>query len=82
MSYFTISQRFMVKGADGEPEREYEPVGGRYATRFEGLLIIAGKVDGYFFIDEHPRPKDAMFPAFAGTPERAREELRKEIVAA
>lgn len=82
MSYFTISQRFMVKGADGEPEREYEPVGGRYATRTEALRVVASKLGGYFFIDEHPRPKDAMFPAFAGGPEKAREELRKETVAA
>lgn len=82
MSHFTISQRFMVKGADGEPERDYEPVGGRYATRQEALLIVASMAGGYFFIDEQPRPKDAMFPAFAGTPEKAREELRKEIVAA
>lgn len=82
MSHFTISQRLMVKGADGEPEREYESVGGRYAARAEALLVVAAKPDGYFFIDEHPRPKDAMFPAFAGTPEKAREELRKDILAA
>ncbi len=72
--YFTISITLYIKGADGEPDRDYEFYPARYATLDEALRVVSGLPWGDYTVDDTPRM--GASPPFRGWPEDADRELR------